>query len=91
MATSKTEGDNDEPEVTRTDEFALTEAVEQITELPNTQEGTVGKVWATFHTDPEEVGAVCEMAFKNRDVVMWKADRKEGNVSIALEKFTDYL
>lgn len=80
-----------EPEVTRTDEFELNEAVEQITELPNTREGTVGKVWATFHTDPEEVGAVCEMAFKNRDVVMWKADRKEGRVSIALEKFTDYL
>lgn len=80
-----------EPELTRTDEFALEEAVEQITQLPNTKQDTVGKVWATFRTDPEEVGAVCETAFKNRDVVMWKADRKEGRVSIALEKFADHL
>ena len=81
----------DEPEVTRTDSFELDEAVDQICELPNTRKVTVGKVWATFHTEPEEVGAVCEVAFKNRDVVMWKADRKEGRVSIALEKFADYL
>jgi len=78
-------------EVTRTDEFELREAVDQITELPNTREGTVGKVWATFHTEPEEVSAVCEVAFKNRDIVMWNADRNDGKVSIALEKFKDEL
>ena len=81
----------DEPSVTRTDEFELNEAVDQISELPNTRVGTKGKVWATFHTDSEEVPAVCEIAFKNRDVVMWNAKRKEGRVSIALKKFEDEL
>ena len=86
-----TETQTDDPEITRTDEFELDEATEQITELPNTRCGTKGDVWATFHTDADEVAAVCEVAFKNRDVVMWKADRKEGCVSVVLEKFTDHL
>jgi len=83
--------DNESPEISRTNEFTLEEAVGNITELPNTRKGTVGKVWATFHTDPEEVSAVCETAFKTRGIVMWKADRKDGHVSIALEKFAEYL
>jgi len=87
----QTETTDETPEITRMDNVELDEAIERITELPNTRLGTRGKVWATFHTDADEVAAVCEIAFKEPNVVMRKADAKDGCVSIALEKFVDYL
>ena len=75
----------------RMDRATLTAAVEHIRELPNTELNTKADVWATFRTEPDEVMAACEIASKERGVVMWKADRKEGFVSIALEDYTDKL
>jgi hypothetical protein len=82
----------DASDVTRTDKFALDEAVDTITDLPGVRNQTQSDVWATFRCDDAtNFHAVLEAAARNRDVVVYKAEFSDKAVSIALEKFADRL
>ena len=83
--------DDAPPEITRTDEFALEEAVDSLTRINSARHVSGSDVWAVIHVDTDEFGDVLGKAVSNRDVVVRNADRSDGAISIALEKFDEYL
>ena len=77
-------------ETTRMDETTMTDAVDEITSLPGVTEDTNNTVWCTFTaSDDTQFSGAVSAALKCRGVVLHKADREEGFVSVVLEKFAD--
>ena len=79
-------------DLTRTDEFTLDESVDALVDAAESaREMSRSDVWAVVHVDTNEFGDVLSAAVNRTDVVVHKADRKDGAVSIVLEKFADEL
>lgn len=77
-------------EPTRMDESTMNDAVGRITSLPGVTEGTNNTVWCTFNaSDGTQFSGAVSAALKCRGVVLHKADREEGFVSIVLEEYAD--
>lgn len=74
------------------DKATMDDAINKITDLPDVSEGTNNTVWCTFRADDDTAfaGAVCA-AQKARGVILHKADRREGFVSIVLEEYADVV
>ena len=84
--------DDAQTEITRTDEFALDEAVDRITAGRGATYCVSKKdgVWAVI-TCSGTFSETLAAAVEDRDVLVRNADRDDGKVSIALEKFNEYL
>jgi hypothetical protein len=81
---------DDTPEVTRTDRFELDEASEAI--VNQTDSGVIrtkAKVWAVLECDTDEFRDLLAAATNERNMIVHKADRNDGAVSVVLEKFAD--
>jgi len=80
------------PEITRTDEFTLDEAIDRITANRDATYCVSKKdgVWAVI-TCSGTFGETLAAAVEDRDVLVRNADRDDGKVSVALKKFNDYL
>lgn len=79
-------------ELSRTDEATMNDAVRMLTDLPGVTEGTNNGVWCTFNAsdDTQFQGAV-SLAMKCRGVVLHKAERQDGFVSVVLEDYKDEI
>ena len=79
-------------ELTRMDEATMNDAIHTITNLPGVTEGTNNTVWCTFNAsdDTQFQGAV-SAAQKARGVVLHKAEREDGFVSVVLEDYKDEI
>ncbi len=86
-----TQSTEETPELTHMDEFELEEAVEGVERVDSARCVTQADVWAVFHVDTDEFAETLQAAMNQPDVVVHKAERKEGALSIALEKFADCL
>ena len=77
-------------ETTRMDEATMKDAVDSITSLPGVTEGTNNTVWCTFNaSDDTQFHGAVSAALKCRGVVLHKAEREEGFVSVMLEDYAD--
>lgn len=77
-------------EITRIDEATMNEAVDRISDIPGVRSNTVQGVWATFRVTENFEGAI-SAALKSRGVVIYKVERADGFLSIALEDYADEL
>ena len=78
-------------ELTRMDEATMNEAVDRISDIPGVREGTVQGVWATFNCDTDKVQGAVSAALKVRGVEVYKVERNDGFVSVALTEYVDDL
>ena len=79
-------------DLTRTDEFTLDESVDILTSAADSaRESSRSDVWAVVRCDTDDFHAVLSAAVDASGVVVHNADRADGGVSIALEKFADEL
>jgi len=77
-------------QTTRMDETTMNDAVDRITSLPGVTEGTNNTVWCTFNaSDDTQFSGAVSAALKCRGVVLHKADREEGFVSVMLEEYAE--
>lgn len=79
-------------DLTRTDEFTLDESVDMLLNAADSARASSrSDVWAVVRCDTEDFHDVLSAAVSASGVVVHNADRAEGGVSIALEKFADEL
>jgi len=78
-------------DLTRDDEITLDEAVDFITDIDSARNSTRSEVWAVIHVDTEEFDEALSTAVSQPGVVVHKAVRTDGAISIALQKFADEL
>lgn len=85
------DSDQTDVDVTRQDKYDLEDAADLLTRGTNTAY-VVSKsdVWAVI-TCGDDYDSILGAAVANRDVVVHKADRADGKISIALEKYADEL
>ena len=81
-----------EPNITHEDEYTLDNATDLLTRGTNTAYvvSQTDGVWAVI-TCGDDYDTILGAAASNPDLVVHKADRQDGQISVALEKYADDL